>query len=75
MTFSTLQPGTFEFTEAKIRRDAEGTAFGGDLEWLCQWSDSNLLTQETDSYPPDPVRCVLASNWTSPLFPSLHPQT
>ena len=29
--------GTFEYIEAKIRRDAEGTAFGGDFEWLCQW--------------------------------------
>ncbi len=29
--------GTFEFIEAKIRRDAEGTTFGGDFEWLCQW--------------------------------------
>lgn len=30
--------GTFEYIEAKIRRDAEGTTFGGDFEWLCQWS-------------------------------------
>ncbi len=29
--------GTFEFIEAKIRRDADGTSFGGDFEWLCQW--------------------------------------
>ena len=29
--------GTFEFIEAKIRRDAEGTSFGGDFEWLCKW--------------------------------------
>ena len=29
--------GTIEFIEAKIRRDAEGTSFGGDFEWLCQW--------------------------------------
>ncbi len=29
--------GSFEYIEAKIRRDAEGTAFGGDFEWLCQW--------------------------------------
>ncbi len=29
--------GTFEYIEAKIRRDAEGTAFGGDFEWLCKW--------------------------------------
>ena len=21
----------------KIRREADGTAFGGDFEWLCQW--------------------------------------
>ena len=38
---STSEPsfsgGTFEFIEAKIRRDAEGTSFGGDFEWLCQW--------------------------------------
>ena len=26
--------GTFEYIEAKIRRDAEGTTFGGDFEWL-----------------------------------------
>ncbi|MCX7417916.1 MAG: DEAD/DEAH box helicase family protein, partial [Planctomycetia bacterium] len=29
--------GAFEYIEAKIRRDAEGTSFGGDFEWLCQW--------------------------------------
>ena len=29
--------GTFEYIEAKIRCDAEGTSFGGDFEWLCQW--------------------------------------
>ena len=29
--------GTFEYIEAKIRHDAEGTLFGGDFEWLCQW--------------------------------------
>lgn len=29
--------GTFEYIEAKIRLDAEGTAFGADFEWLCQW--------------------------------------
>ncbi|MCE9529684.1 MAG: DEAD/DEAH box helicase family protein [Planctomycetes bacterium] len=29
--------GTFEHIEAKIRRDAEGTLFGGDFEWLCKW--------------------------------------
>ena len=32
-----LIEGTFEFIEAKIRRDAEGTAFGGEFEWLCKW--------------------------------------
>ena len=32
-----LIEGTFEYIEAKIRRDAEGTAFGGDFEWLCKW--------------------------------------
>lgn len=29
--------GNFEYIEAKIRRDATGTAFGGDFEWLCKW--------------------------------------
>ena len=29
--------GTFEYIEAKIRHDAEGTLFGGDFEWLCKW--------------------------------------
>ena len=29
--------GTFESIEANIRRDAEGTTFGGDFEWLCLW--------------------------------------
>jgi superfamily II DNA or RNA helicase len=29
--------GTFESIEARIRRDAEGTTFGGDFEWLCKW--------------------------------------
>ena len=29
--------GSFEYIEAKIRREAEGTKFGGDFEWLCQW--------------------------------------
>jgi hypothetical protein len=28
-------PGSFEYIEAKIRNDAEGTEFGGDFEWLC----------------------------------------
>jgi predicted helicase len=32
-----LVEGSFEYIEAKIRRDAEGTAFGGDFEWLCKW--------------------------------------
>lgn len=30
-------PGSFEYLEAKIRRDAEGTLFGRDFEWACQW--------------------------------------
>ncbi len=30
-------PGSFEYLEAKIRRDAEGTLFGRDFEWVCQW--------------------------------------
>ncbi len=34
---STDVAGTFEYIEAKIRHDAEGTSFGGDFEWLCQW--------------------------------------
>ena len=29
--------GTFEYIEARIRRDADGTAFGGDFERLCKW--------------------------------------
>ena len=30
--------GTFEYIEAKIRRDAEGkTSFGFEFEWLCKW--------------------------------------
>ncbi len=32
-----LDIGTFEYIEAKIRRDAEGTSFGGEFEWLCRW--------------------------------------
>ncbi len=36
-TEPTLTKGTFEYIEAKIRRDAEGTTFGGDFEWLCKW--------------------------------------
>ena len=31
------KPGTFEYIEAKIRREATGTAFGRDFEWLCKW--------------------------------------
>ncbi len=30
-------PGSFEYLEAKIRRDADGTLFGRDFEWVCQW--------------------------------------
>jgi superfamily II DNA or RNA helicase len=30
-------PGSFEYLEAKIRRDAKGTLFGRDFEWVCQW--------------------------------------
>lgn len=29
--------GTFEYIEAKMRHDSEGTLFGSDFEWLCQW--------------------------------------
>jgi superfamily II DNA or RNA helicase len=29
--------GTFEYIEAKIRSEANGTSFGRDFEWLCQW--------------------------------------
>ena len=36
-TEPTLTKGKFEYIEAKIRRDAEGTTFGGDFEWLCKW--------------------------------------
>ncbi len=33
-----LVAGTFEYIEAKIRRDAEGTtSFGFEFEWLCKW--------------------------------------
>ena len=33
-----ITAGTFEFIEAKIRRDAEGTtSFGFEFEWLCKW--------------------------------------
>lgn len=31
------KPGSFEYLEASIRRDAEGTLFGRDFEWVCQW--------------------------------------
>lgn len=34
---ATHQPGSFEYLEAKIRRDAEGTSYGGDFEWICKW--------------------------------------
>jgi superfamily II DNA or RNA helicase len=30
-------PGSFEYLEARIRRDATGTLFGQDFEWICQW--------------------------------------
>ncbi len=30
-------PGSFEYLEAKIRRDAAGTLFGRDFEWVCRW--------------------------------------
>ena len=29
--------GTFEYIEAKIRRDVDDTSFGFDFEWLCKW--------------------------------------
>lgn len=29
--------GSFEYLEAKIRRDASGTLFGRDFEWICRW--------------------------------------
>ncbi len=32
-----LRPGSFEYLESVIRRDAEGTLFGRDFEWICQW--------------------------------------
>jgi len=28
--------GTFEYIETKMRGDADGTAFGGDFDWLCK---------------------------------------
>ena len=31
------EAGAFEFIEAKIRADAQGTEFGHDFEWLCKW--------------------------------------
>ena len=34
---SSPKPGTFEYLEAVIRRDAKGTLFGRDFEWICQW--------------------------------------
>lgn len=43
-TFRTVQAalriprsGSFDYLEAKIRRDATGTLFGRDFEWVCQW--------------------------------------
>ncbi len=36
-TTRSLTPATFEYIEAKIRHDADGTTFGGDFEWLCKW--------------------------------------
>ena len=39
--------GTFEYIEAKIRRDAEGTTFGGDFEWLCRWFLENAPTYQS----------------------------
>ncbi|MEI6506752.1 MAG: DEAD/DEAH box helicase family protein, partial [Planctomycetota bacterium] len=29
--------GSFAYLEAKIRRDADGTMFGRDFEWVCHW--------------------------------------
>jgi superfamily II DNA or RNA helicase len=34
---SSRKKGSLESLEAKIRRDAEGTLFGRDFEWVCQW--------------------------------------
>jgi hypothetical protein len=31
------RPGTFEYLEAKIRRDAEGNLYSRDFEWICKW--------------------------------------
>jgi len=31
------KPGSFEYIEAKIRRETTGTAFGRDFEGLCKW--------------------------------------
>jgi superfamily II DNA or RNA helicase len=33
----TSRSGTFEYVETKIRREAHGTSFGHDFEWLCKW--------------------------------------
>jgi superfamily II DNA or RNA helicase len=32
-----IQAGSFEYIEAKIRSEANGTEFGRDFEWLCKW--------------------------------------
>jgi superfamily II DNA or RNA helicase len=32
-----MGPGSFNYLEAKIRRDATGTLFGRDFEWVCKW--------------------------------------
>ena len=32
-----IAAGTFEYIEAKIRRDVDNTSFGFDFERLCKW--------------------------------------
>ena len=32
-----LAPGSFEYLEAKIRLDSEGTRYSVDFEWICRW--------------------------------------
>lgn len=34
---TTWKKGSFEYLEAKIRHDTEGTLFGRDFEWVCKW--------------------------------------
>jgi hypothetical protein len=40
-----IRPGSFEYLEAKIRRDATGTRFGRDFEWICKLGFCSLHSQ------------------------------